>query len=118
MSSPSEAPIVDPSIVAELSSQLGHESVLDLIRLWGAEVPGRVDELVELRLRGDVNGVASQAHTIKGSSAMLGFSAISRHCAHLESTAKGGCMPGSEGIHRLQDLLHRSLVEAKALTKT
>lgn len=115
MPTPPNSSLMDSMVVDELVAQLGRQSVLELLGLWCRDVPPRVEALGQARLRGDVAAVAAEAHSIKGSSAMLGFRAVSIHCATLESQAKAGSMPSEKMVEDLALLVEQSVPLASGL---
>ena len=92
---PEIPPVLDPAGLlggaADLSPQ--HREVVELFL---ADVPRRLDLLTTAVARGDRDQVARIAHTLAGSADSLGASRLAAACARLEALARGhGASPGN-----------------------
>jgi len=81
------------------------------LRDFMRELPGQLDAIVELQ-SGDLAQMALLAHTLKGTSALLGAMALSRQASALEQRVKGGRKPLpqelEQGVTALLDEAARS----------
>jgi PAS domain S-box-containing protein len=79
-------PVLDPSVLATLQERERGQSQLlsHLIRLYLQEVPVELAALQEAMAQGVASRVEDLAHGLKGSSAQLGATRMSRLCAALQ----------------------------------
>jgi HPt (histidine-containing phosphotransfer) domain-containing protein len=79
-------PVLDPSVLATLQERERGQSQLlsHLIRLYLQEVPVELAALQEAMAQGVASRVEDLAHGLRGSSAQLGATRMSRLCAALQ----------------------------------
>ena len=70
--------------LAELKSIGEPDLVVELIDLYLKDGPERIQKIKTAAARADATGLRQAAHTLKGSSASLGFHQISEICEQLE----------------------------------
>ena len=68
----------------ELERQLGRETVLDLIDLFGTNSAEQVARIAGAFSQNDLALIKSTAHSLKSSSANLGAVALSEQCVKIE----------------------------------
>jgi two-component system sensor histidine kinase/response regulator len=96
----------DPETVAELRS-LPVEGEADglvwLAKMFAQDAPARLAALREAYARGDHEGLARQAHTLKGSAAGLGAVRLADACGQLEDTLSANTTPPrAEALARVE----------------
>jgi CheY-like chemotaxis protein len=97
-------PVLDRSVLATLQELKRGQSRLlpHLIRLYLQEAPAQLAALQEAVAQGDSGRVEDLAHGLKGSSAQLGATRLSRLCAALQEVA--GAHDLSEAAAQVADL--------------
>src|SRR5207253_7239494 len=106
--------VLDRSVLATLQEleRRGQNQLLPhLIRLYLQEVPAQLAALQEAVAQGDAGRVEELAHGLRGSSAQLGATRMSRLCAALQEAGRRpdlrqAAAPGAE--------LRRAFVRARA----
>lgn len=86
---------VDPATLATLRSidEAGAPGFfVELVSIFLAELPGRLDTIRGAVARGDGPAVGSAAHSLKGSSANLGARPLATLCERLERDGKTGSL--------------------------
>ncbi len=86
-------PDVDPTVLVALTERLGDRAEdfrRTLVTTFRDEAAGRVSEMDQAVLAGDVDGVTRTAHTLKSSSAALGAMRLSAFCTELEADLRAG----------------------------
>jgi two-component system, sensor histidine kinase and response regulator len=80
-----------PSLVTRLSIRLGGERTLarELVNSFLATVPGLLDAIDDARANGNMTGLATLAHGLKGSSLTVGANELAAACEHLEAVILG-----------------------------
>ncbi|HTI73064.1 MAG TPA: Hpt domain-containing protein [Candidatus Limnocylindria bacterium] len=76
--------------LATLASELGSESVVELIEAYLADTPARLDEIAQMMASGDQTALRRAAHSLKGSSSIFGVHAIEKAALALEIAAANG----------------------------
>lgn len=87
----SDQPIIDQEAISnlkELNPGDGGEFLKEIISIYIEDTPKRIAELKASLASADVPGFTRAAHTIKGSSANVGASAMRALCERLEFTSK------------------------------
>jgi HPt (histidine-containing phosphotransfer) domain-containing protein len=84
--SPSQAPqAIDLAVLDGLAADIGdREFVVETVRVYLAELPGRIEAIVVGAERGDAAAVRAAAHALKSSSGMLGALGLANICRELE----------------------------------
>jgi HPt (histidine-containing phosphotransfer) domain-containing protein len=85
--------VVDPSVLAALTSRLGERAgpMLDrLLDTWGAETDRRLADLDTALAAGDGAAVAQVAHAVRGGSAALGAAELADVCGEVETALRAG----------------------------
>lgn len=88
LSSPAPASVLDPAVVDQLRALAGAgspELLHNLQESFARDTPARLLALREAVAAGDADGVAFNVHTLKGSAANLGATAVVATCEKLES---------------------------------
>ncbi len=83
-------PALDPKKTAELESVGGSDFVAQLIGVFLASAPGRMEEMRLALDAGDAEAASRAAHTLRGGAANIGARALSEACATAESAAGAG----------------------------
>ncbi len=73
--------------ISTLASELGSDSVIELIQAYLADTPDRLQELQELLATGNQSSLRRAAHSIKGSSSIFGIDAVEKSAHALEMAA-------------------------------
>jgi HPt (histidine-containing phosphotransfer) domain-containing protein len=95
------------------------ELLVDLVSMFLADAPTKVDAIVTGLERGDLHQVERAAHSLKGSAGNLGASAVQHLCEEIQNVTRAGrgdalpelvrrLLPDYEVARReLEDLLQR-----------
>ncbi|HQZ40945.1 MAG TPA: Hpt domain-containing protein [Vicinamibacterales bacterium] len=84
---------LDPNVLAmlrRLSPPGGPDVLLDVLRLFQADLPARVTALDTALEAGDIGLVERTAHAIKGSAGNIGARTLYAECKRLEDAARAG----------------------------
>ena len=81
---PEEIDLSGLTSLAELKSIGEPDLVVELIDLYLKDGPERIQKIKTAAARADATGLKQAAHTLKGSSASLGFHQLSEICEQLE----------------------------------
>jgi signal transduction histidine kinase/CheY-like chemotaxis protein/HPt (histidine-containing phosphotransfer) domain-containing protein len=79
-----------PATLTELLSIVSEEMLLDLVQEYVTDASERMQQIIGAVADNDINFIKEQAHSIKGSSLVLGFSAISDCARTLEQNSREG----------------------------
>ena len=89
------APILDSTVLDSLR-QLNRPGEPDIVRevltVFLADAPGRVDTMREALARGDAASVERAAHALKGAAASIGAAALQISCRELEEIGKAAAL--------------------------
>lgn len=93
------------------------EFVVDTVRVYLAELPGRIGAIIEGVEQGDYEAAKAAAHSLKSSSAMLGAVGLANICGDLETMSEqpDGATPGS--AHEVAALTADAKVVTAELTR-
>jgi len=91
------ADALDPATLAELRD-LGADEYQALVRVFRDEAATRVESLRADAERGDARALASDAHSLKGSSASFGATGLAGLCSAVETALGEG---DAHGVQRL-----------------
>ncbi|NJK81207.1 MAG: Hpt domain-containing protein [Chloroflexaceae bacterium] len=83
-------PILDPAVLQRYITQMnnyGRVMVLEVIKHFVEDVPTVIDQIERAIQGGDTEEVRNKAHTLKGTSAIIGAQALSAYCLLLEEAA-------------------------------
>lgn len=92
---PSEAP-VDFDVLDTLSEDIDRPELVGLLRQFVEDARGRVEAARAAAMAGDLDRARAEAHTVKGSAANLGLSAVRAAAAAAEGVLRGGHPASSE----------------------
>jgi signal transduction histidine kinase/CheY-like chemotaxis protein len=85
---------LDRTVLDQLREDLGGPAALrDVIATFHDRTPSALATLRDAAVRADPEGIRRAAHTIAGTSAMLGARTLARQCAELESLGRAGAVP-------------------------
>lgn len=79
-----------PATLTELLSIVSEEMLLDLVQEYVTDASERMQQIIGAVADNDINIIKEQAHSIKGSSLVLGFSTISDCARTLEQNSREG----------------------------
>jgi len=74
------------------------ELIVELAPMFIEDTPPILNEIHEAAGAGDVQRLREAAHTLKGSSASMGFSTLSQHCLKLENYCKQNDLANAKSI--------------------
>jgi HPt (histidine-containing phosphotransfer) domain-containing protein len=95
---PGVTEVLDMSVVDELislSDDGDPELLLDLIGLYLADAPSKLDAVMEGMRTGDLDKVERAAHSLKGSSGNLGARQLQHTCELLQLRSNAGDLAGT-----------------------
>jgi HPt (histidine-containing phosphotransfer) domain-containing protein len=107
----SETDELDPVAFERLQRLGGTKLLREMIDLFLAHAPGKVEAALQAGANGDVVGVNRAAHSLKSSAANLGAHVVRDHAAELERVAAGEV---AGDIPRLLDALRDAFARARA----
>jgi two-component system sensor histidine kinase/response regulator len=93
-----DAPVLDAAVLASLRdlTPAGEPDVLaEVLKMFLAEVPRRLDRLRIAYAAGDIEEVHRCAHSLKGSAGNIGARGLYATCKQLDDKAKAGDHPGA-----------------------
>jgi len=105
--------VLDPAVVDSLRQLTppGEPDVLaEILTVFLAEVPRRIDRLTTAWRAGDVADVQRAAHSLKGSSGNIGADALFEVCKQIDERARAGELR----IEELIDALNREYANVEA----
>jgi HPt (histidine-containing phosphotransfer) domain-containing protein len=121
---PRPAQALDRQVLDQLGSVRtnGRPELLSrVIQVYLAESPALVEKLKEALRTGNASALASSAHSLKGCSANVGATALTRYCAEAEAFGRRadteharGCVAKIESEHRSVQSALTSEIEALA----
>jgi len=117
---PSRGPVLDTKVLAELRGSDGGAFLGMLIDKFLQEVPIRLASLREAVTRADPQGLEKAAHSLKGSSGVLGARAMSEICRSLEENGRSGSLGAAPDLLARLDLEFdqtRAALEAERKTR-
>ncbi len=87
-------PTIDRAVLDQLREDLGGNAPLhDVIVTFLDNTPAALAALRDAAVRGDADAIRRAAHTINGTSAMLGARSLTEQCAELERLGRSGLVP-------------------------
>lgn len=90
LDSTSPGPVLNDEALETLRSVGGDELVNSVVELFLSDSPGYLAAVGEALGAGDADGVARNAHSLKGSSGYVGAEAVAETCRRLEAGARSG----------------------------
>lgn len=105
---------LDPNVLESLRqlNQKGEPDVLsEVLRLFLADTPKRIDAIAEASSRGDATALQRAAHGLKGAAGTIGAVALQAACRALEDLAKGATLGAA--VAEL-DVLRKEYARVKA----
>jgi two-component system, sensor histidine kinase and response regulator len=90
--------VLDPAVLDSLRQLTvpGEEDVLvQVLTLFMAEVPARVQRVAEAHRAADAVGMQRAAHSLKGSSGNIGARALYEVCRQIDERGKAGDLAGA-----------------------
>jgi signal transduction histidine kinase/DNA-binding response OmpR family regulator/HPt (histidine-containing phosphotransfer) domain-containing protein len=85
---------IDRAVLDQLREDLGGNAPLrDVIVTFLDNAPAALAALRDAAVRGDADAIRRAAHTINGTSAMLGARSLTEQCAELERLGRSGLVP-------------------------
>ena len=110
------APTTRPSSPgAPLVSELAHDAdMLDLVEMYVAELPTRVDAIQSALRQGDLDTLTRLSHQMKGSAGGYGFPQITdaARAVELDCKAKADLAKITDEVRALADLCARARAKA------
>ena len=88
---PAKAEVLDRPVLDQLGKALTNgkpELLAKVINLYLVESPKLMQKLKQAALASDAPEIARTAHSLKSSSAYVGATVLSRHCADIEASAR------------------------------
>lgn len=79
-----------PATLTEMLTMFSEEMLLDLVHKYATDTSERLEKIISAAAGNDTKTISEQAHSIKGSSLVLGFSEISELARQLENDARKG----------------------------
>ena len=105
-----ELPATDPSALDRLKKFGGRKLLGEMIALFLATAPERIDAARAAGARGDVDGAERALHSLRSSAAQLGAMRLQRLSEQGEYRARAGSL---DGLTRLADDLERELARVR-----
>lgn len=96
-----ETTVLDAAVIAGLRQLTppGEPDVLaEVLTMFLAEVPRRLERLRNARAAGDIEEVHRSAHSLKGSAGNIGAHALFEICKLLDERAKAGDLSGADPL--------------------
>jgi HPt (histidine-containing phosphotransfer) domain-containing protein len=108
--------------IATLASELGSESVVELVDAYLADTPDRLHEIAQLIGTHDQASLRRAAHSLKGSSSIFGVDDMEKAALELEMAAANGDRANQSVLYgrlvelfpKVQATLHQAISELHA----
>jgi HPt (histidine-containing phosphotransfer) domain-containing protein len=85
--------VFDRGALDGLREDLGAAALRDVIETFLAKMPSALAALRDAAARADAGAIRQAAHSIKGTSAMLGARTLAEHCAEIERLGRAADVP-------------------------
>ena len=109
-----KTPLIDESTFTELEEIMeDEEGMLELIDSFLEDGEVVVNKITKSYQESDVEECKRQAHTLKGSSANLGLTALGNLCKTLDRAGKAGNLPSSSQIKQLHQIYQETVSALK-----
>lgn len=103
-------PLINDSIFTELEAIMEDgEGMLELIDSFLEDGAILVNNIVESYQKNNVEELKRQVHTLKGSSANLGLTALWDLCKTIDQAGKAGNLPASSQMKQLQQIYQNTV---------
>lgn len=89
--------VIDRGAIEALVEDIGVEDMIELLDVYLDDAPHQFGSLHAAFEAGDVQGVASAAHRIKSTSAMMGATRLAEISQEVAERARAGDLSGMEG---------------------
>lgn len=89
--------VIDGAAIETLVEDIGVEDVIELLDVYLDDAPQQLRTLLAALEACDVQGVASAAHRMKSTSAIVGATRLAEISRELEERARAGDLSGMEG---------------------
>ncbi|MES2472229.1 MAG: ATP-binding protein [Pseudomonadota bacterium] len=106
-----ELPVLDQANLAELGSVLKPSNLAGLVTLYLHDTDGQMLEITACAKKGDMAGIARQAHMLVGSSGNLGAMQTSALARDVENFCRSG---NPDGLAALLDELRQAVAQSSA----
>ncbi len=98
--------VIDRGAIEALVEEIGVEDVIELLDVYLDDAPQQLRTLQAALEAGDVQGVASAAHRMKSTSAIVGATRLAEVSQEAEERARAGDLSGMEGrVSEIADLM-------------
>lgn len=105
-----KTPLIDDSTFTELEEIMEDgEGMLELIDSFLEDGAVLVNNIAESYQKNNVEEFQRQAHTLKGSSANLGLTALWELCKMLDRAGKAGNLPAASQMEQLQQIYQNTV---------
>jgi signal transduction histidine kinase/DNA-binding response OmpR family regulator len=112
---PAATGVLDPEVLEQLRADLGGTAMLrDVIGTFLARTPRALATLADAAARRDLDAIRQAAHTLKGTSAILGARVLAEQCAQLEGLAGDGAAGDADARVAAIEAAYRRLEAALA----
>ncbi len=94
--------VLDRRVLAQLREMDGHddpELLHRVLSIYMSDSPNEISRMAKAMASGDAVQISRSAHSLKSSSANIGATLLSKHCAELEVAGRGGKLDGVREIH-------------------
>ena len=92
--------LLDPETIASLQDLGDPEFVAEVIDIYIADAPPRIETMREAIAEGDAEKLAAAAHALKSSSGNVGATAVCEICADLEANTLEGATEKLAALER------------------
>ena len=111
---PESAPVVDPQRLDDLRALSG-DRFARMVELFVSDAAACREALDAALRDGDSEGLAREAHKLKGSSSSVGAHRVAEACARLQDAAESGSLDGAaDGLAELDRVLAEACSELEA----
>lgn len=108
-------PKINHTVLSDLTESIGLERASHIIKVFLEELDTQVDSIHSMLENGQLDKIASLAHTIKSTSATFGAVDLNQAALRLETAARGSDL---EAVKALIGMLISCVEETKPLYKS
>jgi len=92
---------MSPETLTDMLSIFSEEKLIELVEKYFTDTNSRLGKIIEYAAQNDTHSMSLEAHSIKGSSLVLGYTEISELAREIENMAAQNQMP-SEALKKIQ----------------
>jgi HPt (histidine-containing phosphotransfer) domain-containing protein len=92
---------MSPETLTDMLAIFSEDKLIELVEKYFADTNSRLGKIIDSAAQNDTHAMSLEAHSIKGSSLVLGYTGISELAREIEDMTSQNQMP-SEALERIQ----------------